>query len=391
VDMGMSLPAVLPEADRSVLVVRVNRATATVREVLRARIILALSEHGVRETARRVGCAKSTVVKWRDRYRAEGLAGLRDRPRSGAPRIHSDARRRAVAATATSQPPRPWGCWTHARLAERVNSQLAPAGPAATAGGGPVRPVSACWVGRVLREAHIRVHRVRGWLHRKPDPLFDARIAAIEAAVAAAGAGHSAVICLDEKTAVGVRTPCHRDSYGPDGRRRREFEYRRAGNLAWEGTQEASGGGTSRARGRDRRGISLRRARSRMGSAAFTTVLDYLLAAQGTDFTIIMDNGSTHTSAYTTRWLNAHPQVQVLFTPIHASWANPEEVVFSILTRQVLTGGHFTSGDDLDDAVQQWVALRNQHPLPVRWAYQKRVPRTSNAKHYAWAAASADE
>src|SRR3954452_6525286 len=227
--MGMSLPTVLPEADRSVLMVRVNRATATVREVLRARIILALSEHGVRETARQVGCAKSTGVKWRDRARVEGLAGRRDRPRSAAPRIHSDAQRRAVAATATSQPPRPWGCWTHARLAERVNSQLAAAGPAATAGGGPVRPVSACWVGRVLREAHIRVHRVRGWLHRKPDPLFDARIAAIDAAEAAAGAGHSAVLCLDEKTAVGARTPCHRDSYGPDGRRRREFEYRRAG------------------------------------------------------------------------------------------------------------------------------------------------------------------
>jgi transposase len=366
----MSLPTVLPEADRSVLMVRVNRATATVREVLRARIILALSEHGVRETARQVGCAKSTVVKWRDRYRVEGLAGLRDRPRSGAPRIHSDAQRRAVAATATSQPPRPWGCWTHARLAERVNSQLAAAGPAATAGSGPVRPVSACWVGRVLREAHIRVHRVRGWLHRKPDPLFDARIAAIEAAVAAAGAGHSAVICLDEKTAVGVRTPCHRDSYGPDGRRRREFEYRRAGTLSWYGTQEATSGV-----------IALRRARSRMDSAAFTTVLDDLLAAQGTDFTIIMDNGSTHTSAYTSRWLDAHPQVQVLFTPIHASWANPEEVVFSILTRQVLTGGHFTGGDDLDHAAQQWVALRNQHPLPVRWAHQKRVPRTSDAEH----------
>src|SRR4051812_12195056 len=108
--MGMSLPTALPEADRSVLTARVNRATAPVREVLRARIILACSEHGVRETARRVSCAKSTVVKWRDRYRVEGLAGLRDRPRSGAPRIHSDAPRRAVAAPAPRPPPRPRGC-----------------------------------------------------------------------------------------------------------------------------------------------------------------------------------------------------------------------------------------------------------------------------------------
>src|SRR3954449_1580844 len=363
--MGMSLPT----ADRSVLVVRVNRATATVREVLRARIILALSEHGVRETARRVGCAKSTVVKWRDRYRVEGLAGLRDRPRSGAPRIHGDAQRRAVAATATSQPPRPWGCWTHARLAERVNSQLAAAGPAGTAGGGPVRPVSACWVGRVLRDAHIRVHRVRGWLHRKPDPQFEERIAAIEAAVAVARRGQRTVLCLDEKTALPVRTPCHPDTYGPDGRRRREFEYHRAGTLAWYGTQDA-GTGT----------IALRRAQTRMDSAAFTTVLDDL-AAEGQDVTIIMDNGSTHTSAHTTRWIDQHPQVQVLFTPLHTSWANPEEVVFSILTRQVITGGHFTSGDDLDDAAQQWVHIRNQQPLPVRWAYQTRVPRTSDLEH----------
>src|SRR3954463_13214489 len=367
--MGMSLPTGVPGADRFVLMVRVNRATATVREVLRARIILALSEHGVRETARRVGCAKSTVVKWRDRYRAEGLAGLRDRPRSGAPRIHGDAQRRAVAATATSEPPRPWGCWTHARLAERVNSQLAAAGPAGTAGGGPVRPVSACWVGRVLRDAHIRVHRVRGWLHRKPDPQFEERIAAIEAAVAVARRGQRTVLCLDEKTALPVRTPCHPDTYGPDGRRRREFEYHRAGTLAGYGTQDA-GTGT----------IALRRAQTRMDSAAFTAVLDDL-AAEGQDVTIIMDNGSTHTSAHTTRWIDQHPQVQVLFTPLHASWANPEEVVFSILTRQVITGGHFTSGDDLDDAAQQWVHIRNQQPLPVRWAYQTRVPRTSDLEH----------
>jgi transposase len=365
----MSLPTALPEADRAVLTARVNRATATVREVLRARIVLTLSGHGVRQTARLVGCSKSTVVKWRDRYRAEGLAGLRDRPRCGAPRMHGDRLRRAVAATATSDPPRPWGCWTHARLAERVNSQLAVAADAET-GGGPVRPVSAGWVGRVLRDAHIRVHRVRGWLHRKPDPLFAARIAAIEAAVAAARAGAGTVVCLDEKTAVPVRTPGHPDSYGPDGRRRREFEYRRAGTVAWYGTQDAASGV-----------IALRRARSRMDSAAFTTVLDDLLAARGQDVTIIMDNGSTHTSAHTTRWLAQHPQVQVLFTPKHASWANPEEVVFSILTRQVITGGHFTDGDDLDQTAQQWVALRNQHPLPVRWAYQKRVPRTSDAEH----------
>src|SRR4051795_9956261 len=115
--MGMLLPTALPEADRAVLVARVNRATSTQRDALRALIILTLDEHGVRATARLVGCATSTVVKWRDRYRKRGLEGLRDLHRSGAPRIHGDEQRRRVAAAATSQPPRPGGGGTHPRPA----------------------------------------------------------------------------------------------------------------------------------------------------------------------------------------------------------------------------------------------------------------------------------
>src|SRR4051812_14921843 len=152
--MGMLLPTALPEADRAVLVARVNRATSTQRDALRALIILTLDGHGVRATARLVGCATSTVVKWRDRYRKRGLEGLRDLPRSGAPRIHGDEQRRRVAAAATSQPPRPWGSWTHARLAEHVNA-------APVAGSG--QPVSRCWVRRGLPQGPNPAPLVGRW------------------------------------------------------------------------------------------------------------------------------------------------------------------------------------------------------------------------------------
>ena len=368
--MASVLPTVLPEADRAALIACVNRPTSAQRDVFRARLVLEAADRGVRGTARLLHCAISTVSKWWGRYRRDGLAGLRDLPRCGAPRRHDDVMRRRVATVATSDPPRPWTRWTPGRLAEQVNAEPAALAEAPTGGVERASPVSRSWVRRALREAHIRLHRVRGWLHRKPDPRFDQRIAAIEAAVAEARAGTRTVICLDEKPAVGVRTPRHRDTRGPDGIRRREFEYTRHGTISWYGTQDVATGT-----------IALRRATDRMNSAAFTMVLDDLVAAQGRDFTIIMDNGSTHTSAYTTRWITHHPDVQVLFTPVHASWANPQEVVFSILTRQVITGGYYTSGDDLDDAAQQWVKIRNQHPLPVRWSYQKRVPRTSDQEH----------
>lgn len=65
--------------------------------------------------------------------------------------------------------------------------------------------------------------------------------------------------------------------------------------------------------------VGLRRAQSPMDSAAFTMVLEDLVAAYGDAFTVIMDNGSDHTSAHIARWIAAHHEVMVLFTPLHAS------------------------------------------------------------------------
>ena len=63
----------------------------------------------------------------------------------------------------------------------------------------------------------------------------------------------------------------------------------------------------------------------------------------------------------------------MLFTPVHASWANPVEVQFSTLARQVITGSHHTSADHLDAAAQHWTRIRNQSPRPVTWSYQRRA------------------
>ena len=53
----------------------------------RARIVL-LAADGVplEQIARQIGVDRNVVRRWVDRYRAEGLAGLRDRPRPGRPR-----------------------------------------------------------------------------------------------------------------------------------------------------------------------------------------------------------------------------------------------------------------------------------------------------------------
>lgn len=85
------------------------------------------------------------------------------------------------------------------------------------------------------------LHKVTGWPHRKPDPSFDQRIAAIESADHYARAGRATVMCIDEKTAVSVRTPLHPDTRSLDEGRRHKFEYRRAGTLSWYGLHRITG------------------------------------------------------------------------------------------------------------------------------------------------------
>ena len=73
--------------DREELTRWTRSTTTRAGLVLRARIVLAAAAGEANErAAQRLGTSKATVVKWRARYQAKGLAGLVDEPRSGRPR-----------------------------------------------------------------------------------------------------------------------------------------------------------------------------------------------------------------------------------------------------------------------------------------------------------------
>jgi hypothetical protein len=63
--------------------------TAPYRQVVRARIVLAaaggMSNAGI---ARLLSISEDTVRTWRNRFVAQGLAGLADRPRPGRPPVY---------------------------------------------------------------------------------------------------------------------------------------------------------------------------------------------------------------------------------------------------------------------------------------------------------------
>ena len=77
----------LREGDREELERLTRSSSVRAGLAQRARIVL-LAADGVSNTAiaELVGVSRPTVIGWRERYRARGLAGLDDEPRSGRPR-----------------------------------------------------------------------------------------------------------------------------------------------------------------------------------------------------------------------------------------------------------------------------------------------------------------
>ena len=69
---------------------RIDTYTLPYCDVMRAKMII-LAASGLRnnEIAKRLGCSRETVSRWRKRFYTEGLAGLDDRHRTGRPRVET--------------------------------------------------------------------------------------------------------------------------------------------------------------------------------------------------------------------------------------------------------------------------------------------------------------
>ena len=81
----------------------------------------------------------------------------------------------------------------------------------------------------------------------------------------------------------------------------------------------------------------------------------------------MLDNSSTHTTPEVERWLSRHKRVHFHFTPTGASWMNLVESWFSILTRQQVRRGSYTSVNELIAAIERFVAGYNERAQPFTW------------------------
>ncbi len=325
-------------------VVRSRRAER--RAVERARIVLAAGEgRSAARIASEVGCTEQTVKKWRRRFEADGLCGLRDARRPGRPLVHGAETRAKLVALACTRPsetregfrrPR----WTHAELAAQVG-------------------MSESQAHEILRALEVKPHLIEQWVMSDLGPDFDAQAAEVCGLYLDPPAG-TIVVSIDEKTGVQAKTPARPDRQARPGRpARREHEYRRNGTQDLFACLRVHSGTVS---------VMPSKTHTRFDLLRFLEQLEREIPL-GKQVIAITDNLSTRTTKEVSDWLRAHPRWRFVFTPKHASWLNQVEIFFSILARRLLRHGAFENEQQLAHQMLSFVELYNQTATPFKWTY----------------------
>ena len=86
----------------------------------------------------------------------------------------------------------------------------------------------------------------------------------------------------------------------------------------------------------------------------------------------IVDNGSSHRGqASVDRLEGAWPNLRLIHLPVHASWLNQIEIVFSIIQRKVVTPNDFSDLDQITDRLAAFEDRYNTVAEPFDWTFTR--------------------
>lgn len=92
-------------------------------------------------------------------------------------------------------------------------------------------------------------------------------------------------------------------------------------------------------------------------------------AVQGErDVHLVLDNYATHKTPEVRAWLEKHPRFKLHFTPTSASWLNLVERFFAEITARRIRRRSYSSVDDLEAAIYDYLLCHNTKPKPFVWS-----------------------
>lgn len=335
--MPVHTPFQLKAEDVAIVEAEVKRRNAPVWWHQRCMILLLLHQDKTyAEIEERLDCVSHTVKKWKDRYLAEGLAGLKDRPRPGGKKVPAKTEAR-VCAWVQRKPPKGYSHWTAALIARKT--------------GVPERTVHS-----ILKRNNLRPH-LHGSFMVSNDPNYEEKATDI-IGLYMNPPQNAVVLCVDEKTQIQALDRLQPNLPLKPGRpERRTFEYKRHGitNL-FAAFNTANGEVTGQTK-------------PTRNQNDFIDFLDTLARKYGKrrEIHVILDNLSIHKTPKVQQWLAAHSNWHFHFTPTYSSWLNQIEIWFSLVSRQCIRRGVFRSVRHLITDIKAYIAKYNKSAKPFKW------------------------
>jgi transposase len=370
-------------------------------------ILLAAKGHSNSKISRRVGKDRKVVRQWRKRW-VEASATfeaaqekvlskrqwaaifedvLSDAPRSGAPSKFTPEQLVGIIAVACEPPEesgRPITHWTPEELADEVIKRNV------------VPSISPRTIKRLLDGADLKPHLSRYWLNANPeDPeAFDAQVRLVCDLYAKAKILYKAGIHLvstDEKTGIQALERKYPIKKMKAGRvERREFEYIRHGVLCLMANFEVATGQI----------ITPTVGPTRTEADFAAHIANTVTTDPTGEWIFIADQLNTHQSETLVRWVaeqcgiemdlgkkgksgvlksmetrkaflqDPTHRIRFVYTPKHTSWLNQVEIWFSILVRKLLKRATFTSLEELEKRILDFIDYFNRTlAKPFKWTY----------------------
>jgi putative transposase len=340
--MSKRTPLNVTDLERDELLVLVRRPLTPRALADRCKVVL-LDEQGLTyaQIGDKIDMREQTVLKWRNRFLTQRIAGLKDKPRPGAPRTITDERiAEVVRMTLEDKPPDA----THWSLRSM-----------AMASG-----ISRSSVNTIWRAFNLQPHRAETF-KLSTDPKFVEKIRDI-VGLYMSPPENAVVLCVDEKSqmqALDRTQPLL--PMGPGRPERRTHDYHRHGTSSLFAALMVKTGvviGECHRRHRHQEFIK------------FLRTIDEVVKEtepEGTQIHMVLDNYATHKTPEVKRWLARRPEYHLHFTPTSASWVNQVERVFADLTEKQLRRGVFRSVVALERAALAYINARNDDARPFTW------------------------
>jgi transposase len=313
--------------------------SAPVRLMQRAKIVLMAAEgQENKEIADTLGVTRQLVGRWRNRYVAQGLAGIeKDAPGRGRKATAREAITAQIIEWTTQRKPAHATHWSTRTLAKEL---------------GATRSM----INRVWQANQLKPHLYRTF-KLSNDPKF------IEKATDVVGLylnppEHALVLCCDEKSQIQA---LDRTQPGLPIKKGRcgtlTHDYKRNGTTTLFAALELAEGkliGTCMPRHRHQEWLK------------FLKLID-AQTPPDVDLHLIADNYYTHKTPEVQRWLKKHPRFHMHFIPTSSSWLNLVERWFREITDKRIRRGVFRSVRQLIDAIMHYVEHHNENPTTFIW------------------------